>query len=126
MQEVILSLWLERQYSKDQIFEMYLNRVYMGAGAYGVDAAARRYFGKSAKQVTVMEAAMLAGLLKAPSRFAPSKNPDLARARAETVLASMVSAGFIPASRSGRSRWRRRRRSRPRPTRAPRTTSPTG
>ncbi|MCW1841677.1 transglycosylase domain-containing protein [Prosthecomicrobium hirschii] len=95
VQEVILSLWLEREYSKDQILEMYLNRVYMGAGSYGVDAAARRYFGKSAKQVNVMEAAMLAGLLKAPSRYAPSKNPQLARARAETVLAAMVDAGFL-------------------------------
>lgn len=95
VQEVILSLWLEREYSKDQILEMYLNRVYMGAGAYGVDAAARRYFGKPAREVSVMEAAMLAGLLKAPSRFAPSKNPELARARAETVLAAMVAGGFL-------------------------------
>ncbi|MEJ1157446.1 transglycosylase domain-containing protein [Prosthecomicrobium sp. N25] len=95
VQEVILSLWLEKEYSKDEILEMYLNRVYMGAGAYGVDAAARRYFGKPAREVTVMEAAMLAGLLKAPSRYAPSRNPDLARARAETVLASMVAAGFL-------------------------------
>lgn len=97
VQEVILSLWLERTYTKNQILEMYLNRVYMGAGAYGVDAAARRYFGKSAKDVTVMEAAMLAGLLKAPSRFAPSRNPELAKARAQTVLALMVETGHLTA-----------------------------
>jgi penicillin-binding protein 1A len=97
VQEVLLSLWLERTYSKDEILEMYLNRVYMGAGAYGVDAAARRYFGKSAKQVSIMEAAMLAGLLKAPSRYAPSRNPDLAKQRAETVLAAMVDAGYLSA-----------------------------
>ena len=95
VQEVLLALWLERTYSKDQILELYLNRVYMGAGAYGVDAAARRYFGKSAKDVNIMEAAMLAGLLKAPSRYAPSHNPQLARERAETVLAAMLEAGFL-------------------------------
>ncbi|MDR3493190.1 MAG: penicillin-binding protein 1A [Ancalomicrobiaceae bacterium] len=95
VQEVLLALWLERTYTKDQILELYLNRVYMGAGAYGVDAAARRYFGKSAKDVNIMEAAMLAGLLKAPSRYAPSHNPQLARERAETVLAAMVDAGFL-------------------------------
>jgi penicillin-binding protein 1A len=100
VQEVLLALWLEREYSKKAILEMYLNRVYMGAGAYGVDAAARRYFGKPAKEVSLMEAAMLAGLLKAPSRFAPSRNPDLARDRASTVLALMVDTGAIkPAER---------------------------
>jgi penicillin-binding protein 1A len=95
VQEVLLSLWLEREYSKKAILEMYLNRVYMGAGAYGVDAAARRYFGKPAKDVSLMEAAMLAGLLKAPSRFAPSRNPELSRDRAQTVLALMVDTGAI-------------------------------
>jgi penicillin-binding protein 1A len=95
VQEVLLALWLERTYTKDQILELYLNRVYMGAGAYGVDAAARRYFGKPAREVTPMEAAMLAGLLKAPSRYAPAKDPARARARAETVLAAMVETGVI-------------------------------
>ncbi|MCE1237865.1 MAG: penicillin-binding protein 1A [Hyphomicrobiales bacterium] len=95
VQEVLLSLWLERTYTKDQILELYMNRVYMGAGAYGVDAAARRYFGKSARDVTPMEAAMLAGLLKAPSRYAPSRDPDRAKARAQTVLAAMVETGVI-------------------------------
>ncbi len=95
VQEVLLALWLERTHTKDQILELYMNRVYMGAGAYGVDAAARRYFGKSARDVTPMEAAMLAGLLKAPSRYAPSRDPDRAKARAQTVLALMVDNGVI-------------------------------
>ena len=95
VQEVLLALWLERTYSKDQILELYMNRVYMGAGAYGVDAAARRYFGKSAREVTPLEAAMLAGLLKAPSRYAPSRDPDRAKARAQTVLGLMVETGVI-------------------------------
>ncbi|WP_333824934.1 transglycosylase domain-containing protein [Pinisolibacter sp.] len=95
VQEVLLALWLEHEYSKDQILELYLNRVYMGAGAYGVDAAARRYFGKSAREVNPMEAAMLAGLLKAPSRYAPSHDPEKARGRAEVVLAAMVDTGVL-------------------------------
>ena len=68
IQELVLAFWLEAEYSKDEILEMYLNRVYLGSGAYGVDAAARRYFGKSARLMTVAEAATIAGLLKAPSR----------------------------------------------------------
>ena len=95
MQEVVLSLWLEAKFSKDEIMEMYLNRVYFGAGAYGVDAAARRYFGKSARRLTLAESAVLAGLLKAPSRYSPSRNPELAEARAQTVLAAMRDAGYI-------------------------------
>lgn len=95
IQEVVLSLWLEARYSKDQILEMYLNRVYLGAGAYGVDAAARRYFGKSAANLSLKEAATIAGLLKAPSRYAPTTNPDAADARANVVLGAMLAAGFI-------------------------------
>ena len=95
IQELILSVWLEASYSKDQILELYLNRVYLGAGAYGVDAAARRYFGKSATEVTLAEAATLAGLLRAPSRWAPTRNPEGAEARAATVLQAMVEADFI-------------------------------
>ena len=95
VQEVLLALWLEKTYSKDQILELYLNRVYMGAGAYGVDAAARRYYGKSAREVTPMEAAMLAGLLKAPSRYAPSHDPERSRKRAELVLAAMEETGVL-------------------------------
>lgn len=95
VQELVLAFWLEHDFTKDEILEMYLNRVYFGAGAYGVDAAARRYFGKSARQLTLMESATLAGLLKAPSRFSPARDRDRARERAETVLAAMVEAGFI-------------------------------
>ncbi|HSD35148.1 MAG TPA: PBP1A family penicillin-binding protein, partial [Alphaproteobacteria bacterium] len=95
IQEVLLALWLERTYTKDQILSLYLNRVYLGAGAYGVDAASRKYFGKPAQDVTLFEAAMLAGLLKAPSRFNPTSDPDAARGRAATVLNSMVEAGYL-------------------------------
>ena len=95
MQEVVLALWLEAKFSKEQILEMYLNRVYFGAGAYGVDAAARRYFGKSARQVTVSEAAILAGLLKAPSRYAPNRHPKRAEERAHVVVLAMRDAGFL-------------------------------
>ena len=89
VQEVMLALWLEQKYTKDQILEMYLNRVYLGSGAFGVDAASRRYFNKSAKDVNLMEAATLAGLLKAPSRLSPARDPEAAAARARLVLAAM-------------------------------------
>ncbi|MFN3170967.1 MAG: transglycosylase domain-containing protein [Hyphomicrobiales bacterium] len=95
IQELILAVWLEATYSKDEIMELYLNRVYLGAGAYGVDAAAQRYFGKPASQVTLAESAILAGLLRAPSRWAPTRNPEGAEARAATVLQAMVESGFI-------------------------------
>ncbi len=95
IQEAILALWLERTYSKNQILELYLNRVYFGSGAYGVEAAAQRYFNKSARSVSIAEAAMLAGLVQAPSRLAPNRNPDLAEKRAQLVIAAMADQGFI-------------------------------
>jgi penicillin-binding protein 1A len=95
LQEVELAFWLERKHSKSEILELYLNRVYFGSGAYGVEAAAQRYFGKSAKNVTVAEAAMLAGLVKSPSRLAPNRNPEGAEKRAQTVLSAMAEAKFI-------------------------------
>nr|WP_247654207.1 penicillin-binding protein 1A [Microvirga sp. HBU67558] len=95
IQEAILALWLERNYSKDQILELYLNRVYFGAGAYGVEAAAQRYYGKSARNVSLSEAAVLAGLVQSPSRLAPNRNPERAQARAELVIAAMNELGFI-------------------------------
>src|SRR6476619_7440028 len=95
LQEVELALWLERKHSKNEILELYLNRVYFGSGAYGVEAAAQKYFGKSAKSVTVAEAAMLAGLVKSPSRLAPNRNPEGAEQRAQVVLAAMADAKFI-------------------------------
>ncbi len=97
IQELVLAFWLEAEYSKDEILEMYLNRVYLGSGAYGVDAAARRYFGKSARLLTVAEAATIAGLLKAPSRYSPARNPDLAEDRAQLVLAAMHEENYITA-----------------------------
>ena len=95
VQEAVLALWLERKFSKDEILELYLNRVYFGSGAYGVDAAARRYFNKSARDVNLAEAALLAGLLKAPSALSPARNPQGANDRAQVVLAAMRRAGFV-------------------------------
>ena len=95
MQEAVLAVWLERKLGKAEILELYLNRVYFGSGAYGVEAAAQRYFGKSARQVKLAEAAMLAGLVKSPSRLAPSRNPDGAQRRAQAVLAAMTELGFV-------------------------------
>jgi penicillin-binding protein 1A len=95
LQEAELALWLERKHSKAEILELYLNRVYFGSGAYGVEAASQRYFGKSAKNVTIAEAAMLAGLVKSPTRLAPNRNPEGAEKRAKIVLAAMADAKFI-------------------------------
>jgi penicillin-binding protein 1A len=95
IQESLLALWLEHKYTKNQILELYLNRVYLGAGTYGVDAAAHRYFGKSARTLTLYEGAVIAGLLKAPTRFSPAHDSALAAARARQVLDNMVEAGFI-------------------------------
>jgi penicillin-binding protein 1A len=95
MSELVLALWLETRLSKPDILELYLNRVYFGFGAYGVEGASRRFFDKSARDLTMAEAAVLAGLLKAPSRYSPAWNPGLARQRGESVLARMVEAGFV-------------------------------
>jgi len=97
LQEMILSVWLERKYSKDEILDLYLNRVYFGNGAYGVEAASQRYFGKSARTVTLSEAALLAGLVKSPSKLAPTRNFDGAERRAQIVLAAMSDAGYVGA-----------------------------
>jgi penicillin-binding protein 1A len=94
-EELVLALWLETKLSKPDILELYLNRVYFGAGVYGVEAASRRFFEKSARELTLGEAAVLAGLLKAPSRYSPAWNPGLARERGQMVLAKMVEAGFV-------------------------------
>src|SRR5215470_4730704 len=94
-QEMLLALWLERNFSKDQILTLYLNRVYFGAATYGVDAAARKFFGKPATQVTPYEAAMLAGLLRAPSAFNPMNDREVADSRAQLVLKNMVAADLL-------------------------------
>ncbi|WP_448206390.1 transglycosylase domain-containing protein [Azospirillum sp. sgz302134] len=95
VQEAMLALWLEHRFTKDQILTAYLNRVYLGAGTFGVDAASRTYFGKPATQVDLREAAIIAGLLKAPSRYSPTSNPDESAERARVVLGAMADAGFI-------------------------------
>ncbi len=95
VQELVLALWLETEFSKDQILEMYLNRVYFGAGAYGIDAAARRYYNKSASQLSAQEAAVIAGLLRAPSYYAPNRHPERAYSRSVLVLNAMAREGFL-------------------------------
>jgi penicillin-binding protein 1A len=95
IRETMLALWLEHKFTKDQILELYLNRVYLGAGTYGVDAAAHRYFNKSARNFTLYEAAVIAGLLKAPSRFSPANDQARASSRADQVLQNMVEEGYI-------------------------------
>src|SRR5947209_5027588 len=95
IQEAILALWLEHKYSKDQILELYLNRVYFGSGAYGIEAAANRYFGHSARNITLSESAMLAGLMKAPSKLAPNRNPSAAAERASQVITAMAQERFV-------------------------------
>jgi penicillin-binding protein 1A len=95
IQEVLMAVWLEHSFTKDQILEMYLNRVYFGSGAYGVEAASRRYFGKSARDVNLSEAALLAGLLQAPSRLSPARDPQAAERRSQLVLSAMHDQGMI-------------------------------
>jgi penicillin-binding protein 1A len=95
IQEALLALWLEKELTKDEILSAYLNRVYMGAGTYGVDAASQVYFKKSVRDVNLREAAILAGLLKAPSKYSPRSNPTLANQRADVVMANMKDAGYL-------------------------------
>ena len=95
IQEAIVALWLEARFSKRQIFEIYVNRVYFGSGAYGVAAAARRYFGGTVRDLSLFEAAVLAGLLKAPSRYSPVRSAEAARTRGLRVLRAMVDAGKL-------------------------------
>lgn len=104
IQEFLLALWLERRFTKDQILTLYLNRVYLGSATYGVEAAARRYFGKSVRQVNPLEAAVLVGLLKAPSRFAPTVDQARALRRADEVLDNLVEAGFADTASAMRAR----------------------
>jgi penicillin-binding protein 1A len=95
VKEAFLALWLESRLSKDAILKLYLDRAYMGGGTFGIEAASQFYFGKSARDVSLAEAAMLAGLFKAPTRFAPSVNLPAARARANVVLDNLVAAGSL-------------------------------
>jgi penicillin-binding protein 1A len=95
VQEAILALWMERKLGKEEILSRYLNTAYFGAGVYGVDAAAKRYFGKTAKELSLGEAAMLAGLVRAPSALAPTRHLEEARQRSALVLKAMVETGAI-------------------------------
>jgi len=95
VKEAFLAIWLESRLKKNEILKLYLDRAYLGGGSYGVDAASQFYFAKSARDVSLSEAAMLAGLFKAPTRYAPHVNLPAARARASTVLDNLVEAGFM-------------------------------
>ncbi len=95
VQELLLAFWLEATLSKHEIFALYMNRVYFGAGAYGIHAAAQIYFDRPVQELTLGEAAILAGLLKAPSRLAPSRDPEAARTRAGLVLQAMAEMGAV-------------------------------
>jgi penicillin-binding protein 1A len=97
IKEAVLALALERKFTKNQILELYLNRVYFGGGAYGIDAASRTFFGHGAERLGLGEAAIIAGLVKAPSNYSPTADIQAARGRASVVLNSMVENGFLPA-----------------------------
>jgi penicillin-binding protein 1A len=102
IREIVLALAIERKFTKNAILELYLNRVYFGGGAYGIDAASRKFFGHSATNLSLEEAAVIAGLVKAPSRYAPSADAVRAKARAGTVIATMADSGMItPAAAAG-------------------------
>jgi penicillin-binding protein 1A len=100
VQEVLLTLWLERHFSKQEILEIYLNRVYLGSGAWGMDAAAKMYFGVSARRLSLPQAAVLAGLPRAPSRFNPRVNAVAATVRGKEVLNAMMESGVISADQA--------------------------
>jgi penicillin-binding protein 1A len=95
LREMVVALALERKFTKDQILELYLNRVYFGGGAYGIDAASRTFFGHDASRLSLGEAAIIAGLVKAPSNYSPTADVEAARGRATVVLQTMVKNGFI-------------------------------
>ena len=97
VQELLISFWLEYKLTKEQILTIYLNRVYFGAGTYGIEAAAQKYYGIKAKHLNLYQAAVLAGVLKAPTRYNPLTHPKAADQRARLVLANMVKAGFVSA-----------------------------
>lgn len=104
LEEMFIALWLERHFTKDQILELYLNRVYLGANANGIDAASRRYFGVPAREVSLAQAAMLAAMTRAPARFAPTSDLDGARLRASFVLDGMIAMGQLTQGEAFRAR----------------------
>ncbi|MEI6640471.1 MAG: PBP1A family penicillin-binding protein [Novosphingobium sp.] len=100
IREALLALAIERKFTKDQVLELYLNKVYFGGGAYGVDSAARKFFGHSGEQLSLAEASIIAGLVKAPSHYSPTADPDAAVKRAKTVLGTMVRANKLTPAES--------------------------
>ena len=122
----MLALALERKFTKDQILELYLNRVYFGGGAYGIDAASRTFFGHGAERLSLGEAAIIAGLVKAPSNYSPTADVEAARGRAGVVLNSMVENGFLPAASAAARSTPPTSRSSRRPSRTASAISPTG
>jgi penicillin-binding protein 1A len=104
VQEAILAVWLEQNFTKEEILELYMNRVYFGAGAYGIEAAAQTYFGVSARNLSLGQAAMLVGILPAPSAYNPKTNPDVAKDRQRLVLNAMAQEGYITAEEANAAR----------------------
>ena len=104
IREMLLATKLEWRFTKEEILTIYLNRVYLGSGNYGVDAASKRYFGKPASEMSLGESAILAGMLKAPSRYAPTNNPKLAQKRAEQVIMNMANAKYITPTKALKAR----------------------
>jgi penicillin-binding protein 1A len=102
--EILLALAMERKFSKEQILELYLNKVYYGGGAYGIDAASRRFFAHGARELNLAEAAIIAGLVKAPSRYSPTADAKAAIGRAPGVLEVMQDAGAITAAEAARTK----------------------
>src|SRR5918998_1050707 len=100
LKEMVLALAIERKFSKNQILELYLNRVYFGGGAYGIDAASRRFFGHSAQDLTLSEAAIIAGLVKAPSNYSPTADAEAAKSRAGVVIELMRENETITAAQA--------------------------
>jgi penicillin-binding protein 1A len=103
LKEAVLAVLLERRYSKDRILELYLNQIYFGHGAFGVEAAARTFFGKSVGELTLAESALLAGLPKAPTTYSPFEHPEAAKRRRTTVLARMVETGMLKPDQAKRA-----------------------
>jgi len=103
LKEAVLALTLERRYSKDRILELYLNQIYFGQGAFGVEAAAQTFFGKSVTELTLSESALLAGLPKAPATYSPFEHPEAAKRRRATVLVRMVDTGILKPEQAKRA-----------------------
>src|SRR3977135_75973 len=107
MLEALVALRIEREFTKQQILELYINRIYFGAGCYGVETASQAYFGKNASTLNLSEAALLAGLIRSPNRFSPLKNPEGAAAQRDAVLARMVELKKISSAQAEQARQAR-------------------